>query len=80
MDINSLTIGEAAQVEKIANVLLSGLDPEQGFPMMVLAGFAFVMNKRKDPEYTLDDAMNIPLSELNAQFGTGDDEDPKDKN
>jgi hypothetical protein len=78
MDIKSLTIGEAAQVEKIAGVRLSSINDEDGFPMMMLAGFQFVMNKRTNPEYTLDDALNTPLSDLEAF--AADDEDPKELN
>lgn len=77
MDINTLTIGEAATVEKMSGYQLSQLDG--GFPMLVLAGFAFVINKRTNPEYTWEEALNIPLSELNEQFGgTVDDDDPKE--
>lgn len=76
VDVNSLTLGEVAAVENLSGVAIDQLG-EAGVPKGKLyAALVFVMNKRHNPEYTFEDALNMDMTALAELFSA--DADPKE--
>jgi hypothetical protein len=78
VDINTLTLGEVAAVESLSGLAIDQLG-EAGVPKgRLYAAIIFVLNKRANPDYTFDDAMNLDMAALTDMFQTDDEDDPKD--
>jgi hypothetical protein len=75
-DFESLTLEEVEQIELIAGTSIDQL-MEVGSPKgKALKAIIFVIKKRTDPNFTLEQAGKIPLKE--AQEAFLEDSDPKE--
>jgi hypothetical protein len=78
VDINTLTLGEVATVETLSGLAIDQLG-QDGIPKgRLYAAIIFVLNKRANPDYKFEDALNLDMAALTDMFQV-DDEDPKDK-
>jgi hypothetical protein len=75
-DFESLTLNEVEQIELITgNSIDQILDAGQAKGKAMKA-IIFIMKKRIDPEFTLEQAGNISMTEANSLFAA--DSDPKE--
>ncbi len=73
IDLDDLTIGEVIEIESITGVAMDAMqDPGEPKGRMLQA-MAFISRRRTDPDFTLEDALNL---KLNVDGG----EDPTDAN
>lgn len=74
MDINidDLTLGDLEEVEKIAGVSVGELFADGKLPAKALKAIVWVMRRREDPTFSLEDAANVKVSDFS------DTEDPTD--
>lgn len=86
-DINSLTLGEVATVERIGQAAITSFGQDGQPQGDLLTGLALVIKSRQDPSYTLAQAKLVTLTEALALVqgdedeSEGADEDgPKDSN
>jgi hypothetical protein len=78
VDINTLTLGEVAAVEDLSGLAIDQLGEEGVKKGRLYAAIIFVLNKRANPDYKFEDALNLDMAALADMFQT--DPDPKDKN
>ena len=75
-DFESLTLNEVEQIELITGIsidqILDAVQPKG----KAMKAIIFIMKKRLDPNFTLEQAGSISMTEANALFA-GDD-DPKE--
>ena len=69
IDIDDLTIGEVIQIEEITGMAMDAMQDSTAPKGRMLQAMAYISRKRTDPEFTLEDALNLKL-QVNA------DEDP----
>lgn len=77
-DLKTLTLGEIAAIESITGHSLEDQNQPRG---KYSAALVMVLQKRKNPDYTLDDAYNMDASDAEAVINEyfGDAEDPFDQ-
>lgn len=80
MDIAQLTIGEMAKVEELAKAPLGHFGDEDKPQAKLYAALVFVLKRRENKDFSIDDAMNMTMDEMATFLGVDDDEDPKDEN
>lgn len=82
MDINNLTIGELAEVERLAGMSLSAFGDPDKPQMNLMAALVYVIKKREDHSFTFNKALALGMNEITGILGLNDDEDedPKDEN
>ena len=75
-DFESLTLNEVEQIELITGISIDQI-LDAGQPKgKAMKAIIFIMKKRLDPNFTLEQAGSISMTEANALFA-GDD-DPKE--
>lgn len=75
-DFESLTLNEVEQIELITGSSIDQL-MDSGKPKgKAMKAIIFIMNKRIDPNYTLEQAGNLSMTEANAMFVS--ESDPKE--
>ena len=77
VDMAELTLRDLAELGDVLGAPLStimeGADQARG-----IAAVAFIMARRQDPTFTMDDALNLRMmKDLIVVNNTGDDADPK---
>lgn len=78
MDINKLTIGEVAAIERLSGQPIDELFADGKPKALAMAAMVFITQKRTNPELTWDQVLELDINELPALFGaTEDDQDPK---
>lgn len=65
MDIQNLTLGEIATVERLSGRALADLAEENLPKGELLAALAFVIKKRSDSSYTFEQAQNLTMHDIN---------------
>jgi hypothetical protein len=75
-DFESLTLDEVEQIELITGSSIDQLLDAGQAKGKALKAIIFIMQKRKDPSFTIEQAGKIPLAEANKMF-TGES-DPKE--
>ena len=75
-DFESLTLDEVEQIELITGSSIDQLLDAGQAKGKALKAIIFIMKKRQDPSFTLEQAGTIPLAEANKMF-TGES-DPKE--
>jgi hypothetical protein len=70
-DINSLTVGEMAEVERISGVSLTAMGDATAPKAGLFMALAYVARRREDREFTLDDAKAMTISDIGDILGTG---------
>lgn len=73
--MQKLTLGEVAAVEEKSGLAVTEIG-EPGVPMAkFMAAVAWVFKRRTDPGFTFEQALDLPMSELDGVLG-GDEPDP----
>lgn len=71
IDPNTLTLGELEEIEEISGRPVS-LELGRGTPSIrTLIGIVYVMKRRSDPSYTLDDARALQISTVKLEAKQG---------
>jgi hypothetical protein len=72
-DFESLTLNEVEQIELITGSSIDQLMDAGQAKGKAMKAIIFIMKKRTDPNFTLEQAGNISMTEANALFAGGDD-------
>ena len=75
-DFESLTLNEVEQIELITGSSIDQLMDAGQAKGKAMKAIIFVMKKRTDPNFTLEQAGNISMTEANALFAG--ESDPKE--
>jgi len=78
MDIQELTTGEVATVERISGQSIASLGIPDAPRGLLLASIAFVIMKREDPKYTLEKAKELKMSEIMDMLSDEDSDEKKE--
>lgn len=78
MDIQKLTLGEIARIESIAEAPLANLADDNAPKGALLSALAFVMKRREDPKFTLDQAKELTMADIEALLADGDSDAKKE--
>lgn len=78
MDIQKLTLGEIARIESIAEAPLANLADDNAPKGALLSALAFVMMKRENPKFTLDEAKELTMADIEALLADGDSDAKKE--
>ena len=73
IDLDSLTIGEVIEIEEITGLAMDAMQDPSAPKGRMLQAMAFISRRRTDPDFTLEEALNLKLS-------VEGDEDPTDAN
>lgn len=66
-DLNKVTLGDIVDIEEVCGVAWDDiLDLEGGLPTKALLAMVWVAKRRDDPSFTLDDARETPVAEIQA--------------
>lgn len=76
MDIQNLTLGEIARIEEIAEQPIGDLANDSKPRARLMSALAFVLKKREDPKFTLEDAKALTMSDI-EQLLAGEESDAK---
>lgn len=74
MDISKLTLGEIATIEQLSGKAFAELADEEAPKGAILAALAYVIKKRDDKSYTIDDAKKLTMEDINELMSQGDAE------
>lgn len=77
MDIQNLTLGEIAKVEEVSGRALAELSDDTAPKGALLTALALVIKRRENPKYSLEDAQNLTMKDIEALLA-GDDEAKKE--
>ncbi len=78
IDVNSLTMGEIALVEKLGGQSISAIADDAAPKGKTMAALALVIKRRNGhPEFTWNDAQNLTFTEVSELLGL-EDEDAAD--
>lgn len=75
-DFESLTLDEVEQIELITGSSIDQMLDAGQAKGKALKAIIFIMKKRQDPSFTIEQAGKIPLTEANAMFMS--ESDPKE--
>lgn len=78
MDIQNLTLGEIATVERISGQALANLADENLPKGELLAALAFVIKKRENPKYTMEQAKDLTMADIEKLLDTSGEEAKKE--
>lgn len=73
MDMSKLTLGEIAQIEDISGLPVSALADDDKPKAKSLIALAYVMTKRTNPQFTINEAEALTMEDLQAFMAGGDD-------
>ena len=76
IDFNSMTLAEIEQIELLTGRNIDSIMDEDSPRGRALKAIIYVFNKRTDPNFTIEQAGAMSLSEATALFAG--DEDPKE--
>ena len=71
IDLDSLTIGEVIEIEEITGLAMDAMQDSSSPKGKMLQALAYISRRRTDPDFTLEDALNLKLQ-------IDGDEDPTD--
>lgn len=78
MDIQNLTLGEIATVERISGRGVATLGDAEAPRGELLAALAFVIKKRENPKYTLEQAKELTMTDIEELLGDGESDEKKE--
>lgn len=64
LDPNELTLGEGEEFEELTGLAIASLKPGAAIPSKALSVLVYLVKRRSNPDYTLDDARRIRYAEL----------------
>jgi hypothetical protein len=68
IELEDLTLGEAEELETLTGVTLESIASGRP-PVKVLTALLYLVNRRDNPDFTMDDARSIKIAQL-EQDGT----------
>lgn len=74
MDIKDLTLGEVAKIEELSGLPIAAIAEDDKPKGKLLAAVGFVIMRRTDPKFTLEQANKFTISEIQALMVSGDNE------
>jgi hypothetical protein len=76
MDFDALTLGDIEDIENYAGLPVSFIaDTTKPGAAKLRTALVWIVKRKADPTFTIDDARNLPSSEMNAiLFGEVDEE------
>lgn len=77
-DFESLTIGEVETIEQISGSPIDALMDDKALKGKSLKAVTFIIKKRENAMFTLEDAAKLSFKDAMALLNAGDDEDPKE--
>ena len=77
-DFESLTIGEVETIEHISGSPIDALMDDSSLKGKSLKAVVFIIKKRENPMFTLEDAAKLSFKEAMGILNVGDDTDPKE--
>lgn len=72
MDFDDITLGEIEEIESYANASIAELGDSTQTGTKLKIGLAWIIKRRKDPAFTIEDARKMKASELNALISNVD--------
>jgi hypothetical protein len=72
-DFESLTLNEVEQIELITGVSIDQILDAGNPKGKAMKAIIFIMKKRLDPNFTIEQAGNLSMTEANALFAGEDD-------
>lgn len=77
--IDTLTIGEAAEVETLSGIALDELEAPGKPKMRLVMALYFILKRRDNPELSFVDVGSVPLSDISKYLDSVQtDADPKE--
>lgn len=64
MSMNKLTVGDIAEIEEISNLPFSALGDTQTPKGKLMQAVAFVLKRKDNPAFTLEDAGKLSMDEI----------------
>lgn len=74
--LDDFTLGEIDMIENITGASIGSIAGEDKPQARFLMAMATVLRKREDPEFTLEDASKLRMSELQDIIGSDDEDAP----
>lgn len=74
MDINTLTLGEVAKIEELSGQPLAALSDESAPKGKLMAALAFVIKRRQDPKFTMIQAEDLNMADIQALLADDGDQ------
>jgi hypothetical protein len=69
MQIEDITLAEMAEVEKIADAPIAWLSDDNKPKAKLLQALNFVITRRDNPDFTMDEAGKTPLKKIYEMLG-----------
>ena len=79
-DFESLTIGEVETIEQISGSPIDALMDAAALKGKSLKAVVFVVKKRENAMFTLEDASKLSFKDAMGIINSGDETDPKEQN
>jgi hypothetical protein len=70
MDFENITLGEIAEIEDYANMSFSEIGEDKPGVFRLRIGLAWVMKRRVDPSFTIQQAEGLTPTDLTDLFGS----------
>ncbi|TXH55731.1 MAG: hypothetical protein E6Q97_08205 [Desulfurellales bacterium] len=64
LDPNELTLGEGEEFEELTGVTVASIKPGAALPVKALTVLVYLIRRRTDPSYSLEDARKVRFAEL----------------
>lgn len=78
MDFDAITMGEVEEIEAYAGLPISKIaEPDLAGASKLRTALVWVVKRRENAAFTIQDAKNLPVSEMNAILFGEDDEAKK---
>ena len=74
--IDTLTLGEVEIAERIGKASISSLGDDAQPKGLIMAGLAYVLRRRDEPAFTVEQAKAMTMKEVSLLMRVDDDEDP----
>jgi hypothetical protein len=68
MDVSKLTLGEVSEIEERSGQSINAMGDPNAPKGKLMAAMAYVMKRRSNPKYRFEDALNLPMEELDGMF------------
>lgn len=77
-DLDQVTVGDIVDIEEVCGVPWDDIVEMDYPPTKVILAMVWVSRRRDNPDYTLDDARNTPLSDIQKMTMSTDPTDAAD--
>lgn len=69
MDIDNITLGDIEDIEDYAGLPLSDIGEDKPGVAKLRTALVWVLKRKENPSFTIEDARKLPSSEVAAIFG-----------